>query len=362
MLSSGTTELSSPVDDRVIDFAGSDADLLPAVSLPVDVYSRLATVDRRALEQTFLERYGAVSGEDLGPEETVFFLTASMAIGAVARHLANQGVRRIGVPEPTFDTLPGLLREAGLEPVPLPEDDEALLAAVDTLGAVFLVLPNNPTGWTPSLRALAALPEAAKASGCTVVVDRTCRFHQDRQHSRLFLADFDWIDIQDTGKTWSTLGTKLAFVRARSPRTLTALRGEYGLHMKSVPALNLYITSEAIALEGGDYRVRRAVARNRDALEDELGVLGFTVVSRPLGVALLCLPVGFPMGSTRLAQSLRAADIEVMPGRDFFWNTPLEGEEFIRVSLARPAERFPAQAAALADAIRACGERVSGGR
>jgi aspartate/methionine/tyrosine aminotransferase len=354
MLSSGSTELRPPMDDCVIDFASGDAELIPAVSLPTDIYNRLAATDRRSLEHTFLERYGAVSREPFGPDETVFFLTASLAIDAVARHLAKEGVRRIGVPEPAFDNLPGLLREAGLEPVPFQENDESLLSAVDALDAVFLVLPNNPTGWSPSQRALAALPDLAKARGCRVVVDRICRFHQDRQHSKLFLSDFEWIDVQETGKTWSTGGTKLAFVRTRSQRTLAALRVESDLHARAVPPLNLYINAEAIALEGGDYRVRRAIVRNRCVLEDELGALGFTVVSRPLGVALVALPRTFPMGSTRLAKALQAVDIEVIPGRALFWNSPQVGEQYIRVALIRPPERFEVHAAALAAAIRGC--------
>lgn len=353
MLSSGSTELRPPMDDCVIDFANGDAELIPAVSLPTDIYNRLAAVDRRSLEHTFLERYGAVSREPFGPDETVFFLTASLAIGAVARHLAKEGVRRIGVLEPAFDNLPGLLRDAGLEPVPVPEDDEALLRAVKALDAIFLVLPNNPTGWSPSQRALDALPGVAKAAGCKVVVDRVCRFHQDRQHSALFLADFDWIDVQETGKTWSTGGTKLAFVRARAPRTLAALRVECDLHARAVPPLNLYINAEAIALEGGDYRVRRAMARNRAVLEDELGELGFTVVSRTLGVALVALPRAFPMGSTQLAKALKAVDIQVVPGSAYFWNSPEAGEAFIRVALIRPCERFAAHTAALAAALAA---------
>lgn len=333
-------------------FTGAEAELVPSVSVPGDILGRLAAADRRTLEQTFLDRYVGVSGEFLAPEEVVFFLTASLAVGAVARQLARTGVRRIGLPEPTAGPLPRLLREAGLEPVPFPEDDDALLTVVDTLPAAFLVLPNSPTGWTPSPRALAELPAAAKASGCRVVVDRGCRFHQDRQFSRLFLSEYDWIDIQETGKTWSTGGTTLAFVRANLPSAVEALRFEFGC-ATTVPPLNLYLASEAIAVESGDYRVRRAVARNRAVLESVLGGLGFSVVSRPLGIALLGLPRGFPIGSTQLAEGLREAGVEVAPGRSFFWDSPYGGEQYIAVSLVRPTEDFEDDVAVLAAAIEA---------
>jgi len=342
---------------RRVDLASGYAELDPLVQLPPDIYALLTETSQRSLEAEFLARYQAVSGESVDIDDVVFFLTASQAISVVAEHLADSGVRRIGVPEPAFDNLPRLLEAAGLELVPFAETDEALLAAAATLDAIYLVLPNNPTGWTPSSQALDELPSVAGDGRCRVVIDRTCRFLQAVQHPGLLASDtasgFEWIGIEDTGKTWSTGGTKVAFVRAKNSRTLDAIRERLDAHMKCVPPLNFHITTEAIAQEQGAGRVTQAIGQNRRVLADALEPLGFSLVSQPLGVALLRLPPAVAMGSTPLVEKLLTEGVEIMAGRSFFWNSPEAGEAYIRVSLARPAEGYPEQIKALTAAIRA---------
>jgi aspartate/methionine/tyrosine aminotransferase len=354
-LASGSTAHGSRLvrHSRLIDLADGYAELDPIVELRADLFSHLKSTPRRRLEAEFLARYQRVSGESVDVNDVVFFLTASQAIGVVAKHLAAGGVRRIGIPEPTFDNLPRLLVAAGLEPVPVAENDEALLDAAGSLDAIFLVLPNNPTGWTPSRRALAALPAAARRSGCLVVIDRTCRFLQEEQYPEILGAGFEWIDIEDTGKTWTTGGTKVAFVRAKSSLTLDAIWEGLDMHMKCVPALNLHIAAEVIAREDGAERIRRAIGLNREVLVNTLGPLGFELASRPLGVALLRLPQDCALGSTHLAEKVLTEGVEIMAGGRFFWHSPKAGEPFIRVSLARPTESFPHKIRALAKAIKA---------
>lgn len=351
------TPVRTAVCGRRVDLTEGYAELAPLVPLPPDVFTQLAKTSRRRLEAKFLATYQGVSGERVDVDDAVFFLTASQAVSVVAKHLADTGVRRIGVPEPTFDNLPRLLRAAGLVPVPFAETDEALLAAAATLDAIYLVLPNNPTGWTPSRRALDELPSVAGRAGCRVVIDRTCRFFQQAQYPDLLVtdpaSDFDWIGIEDTGKTWSTGGTKVAFVRAKTTRTLDAIRDGLDTHMKSVPLLNFYVTTEAIALEQGADRVTQAVSQNRAVLAAALEPLGFSLASAPLGVALIRLPADLALGSSRLAEKLLTEGVEIMSGRSFFWNSPESGEAYMRVALARPTEGYPEQIRALAEAIKA---------
>jgi aspartate/methionine/tyrosine aminotransferase len=355
------TEMSNPSafassaydgEEPVIDLADGYAELEPAFTTPPDLFATLAGTAQPVLQQRFLDAYAQVAGEKCAVADVLFAPSASQAISAVARMLARGGARTIGVPEPTFDSLPGLLRQAGLEPVPLRESEADLLAAVTRVDVVYLVLPNNPTGWAPADETLARLAGLAREHGRTVVIDRTSRFHQDRQFTAVFDLDFDWIDILDTGKTWSAAGAKVAFVRARSGERLSALREDLDLHFHGVAPVHFWAATEAIRSEQGVARLRATVAANRGHLLAALGPLGFTLVSQPLGVALLRLPAGCDMDSAGLAEKLAVAGIRVIPGRAFYWSAPKTGRAYLRVALVRPVPHFRASIEALADAVR----------
>ena len=337
--------------EPVIDLADGYAELEPAFTTPPDLFATLARTPQPRLQQRFLEAYAEVAQEPLAAADVLFAPSASQAISAVARLLVREGARTIAVPEPAFDSLPGLLRHAGLEPVPVPESDEALLAAVTRVDAVYLVLPNNPTGWAPADETLARLADLARAHGRTVVIDRTSRFHQDRQFSAVFGYDFDWIDLLDTGKTWSAAGAKVAFVRARSGERLSALREDLDVHFHGVAPVHYWAATEAIRGEQGLARLRATVAANREQLVAALGPLGFELVSQPMGVALLRLPADCAMDSAHLAEKLAIAGIRVIPGREFYWSAPEAGSVYLRVALARPVPLFRASVEALAEAV-----------
>lgn len=356
-MQSSSTTFGGAVDGRFprqTGLADGYAELEPAFTVPADLFTRLARSSPEQLQQDFLDCYETVSGEHVAVvEDTLFLPSASMAISVIGRRLAAEGVRRVGVPAPSFDSLPRLLSEAGLEPVPVPESDTQLIAAAAELDALYLVLPNNPSGWTPSDETLERVAGLARTRGCPVVIDRTCRFHQQRQYSHLFDLDFDWVDIQDTGKTWSTAGAKVSFVRCRSSLRLAALREDLDVHLRAVPAVNYWVATAAIRAEHGLERMQAAVRVNLEQLERSiLGPLGFELVSQPLGVALLRLPPGCAMHSAHLAEKLGIAGFSVMPGREFYWADPEAGHAYLRLALVRPASAFRASVEALAEAIR----------
>lgn len=349
------TAIQALAGDSMIDLADSHSQLRPVVDdLPSDVLSRLARASRRGLEAQFLDAYSDVSGEPVAPQDVVLFPSASQAIDTVAKYLAEQRVKRISVPSPTFDSLPRLMRRAGLELEPFrQEDDDAVLDAVYRSEAVFLVLPNNPTGTIIGPRAAALLPKAAKRSGCRVVFDRTWRFYQERQFTSWLDADFDWIDIEDTGKTWSTLETKISFVRTRRPEVLTGIEEIFHESWIRTPPLNLHVAAQAIVREGGASRARSAMTENRDRLLDALGPMGFELISEPAGFALLRLPISCPISSGKLTDVLLDAGVAILPGGPFYWDDPPQGDRLVRISLLRPVDEFADHVLALTRAIEA---------
>lgn len=338
------------------DLADGHAALPCAVdALPPTLMSELQRTPQRQLEDHFTKYFDEVCGDPAPASGTALVPTASQALAAVAAYLARQGRTSVGLIEPTFDSLSHTLSERGLTLHPVAEDDDAVLAAVTKYDAVLLVVPNNPTGWSPSASALRQLPALAAASGCLVVIDRTFRFYQEDLVSACLAAEgFDWITIDDTGKTWSTVETKVSLLRSNSARILSDLRRITEMSFLLVPPLNLYVTAEAIRHEKGPRRAREAAAANGALLTHHLQELGFTSLSRPSGLALFRLPADAPLTAAQLTDELLADGVAILPGSQFYWATPNQGEALIRVALVRPLDYFENAVEAMRRGLRRC--------
>jgi len=324
--------------------------------VPPGLLPQLQATPQRELEDGFVQAFCAASGERVARDEMVMVATASQALSLACLFLARSGITSVGLIEPAFDSLADTVRERNLTPLPVREDDEEILRAVRDYDAVLLVVPNNPTGWSPSPATLRQIPELAAESGCTVVIDRTFRFYQpesdDGVTALLGGPGFSWITIDDTGKTWSTDETKVAFLRSGSPRTLAALREYAEVAMTRVPSFNLHVVAEAIRRENGSQRAREAARKNGERLEHTLGAYGFTRRSRLSGLALYQLPDGCPLTGVQLADELLSEGVAILPGAQFFWNAPGDGTSLIRIALVRPPGYFDRALEAMEDGLR----------
>jgi aspartate/methionine/tyrosine aminotransferase len=336
------TALEAVALDRPLNLADGHAKLLPALQvLPEDLLLSVHKTSQAILEAQFLEAYVAASRESFDPDRIVLVPSASQGIDTVAKYLRQSGRIQVGLLEPVFDNVMLLLRRAGLEINPIPEDEEAVLEAVKRYDSVFLVIPNNPTGWVPSSEVLRRLSTLARRHDCLIVNDRTFRFFAEAAlTSWAETRPIDWITIEDTGKTWSTLECKIAFLssgRKETHRELVAIAQEVNLN---VSPISLYLTADAIKRESGARRILDTVAINLRILDETLSPLGFERVSRPLSVALFRLPEHVDMTAQEFTQKLAQQGIVMLPGSQFYWATPSRGQSLIRVALARPVRLF----------------------
>src|SRR6185437_15470933 len=79
---------------------------------------------------------------------------------------------------PTFDNIPDLMRAQNVRLVPVNEVDalDPDVWEYHNLEALFLVLPNNPTGWNLSARQLQALACDAASRQLLLVIDFSFRY------------------------------------------------------------------------------------------------------------------------------------------------------------------------------------------
>lgn len=312
------------------------------------------------LEAQFLEAFYRVANST-PPSRYLLCQSASLAIDAVFKLLSERRRTKVDLIMPTFDNLPMLGRRAGMTLRPI---EEGAAPAPDA-HAIFLVTPNNPTGWVSSTAYLQSVIEFSASRRLPLIIDRTFRFYEEQPCSLdtlLSESDIDWITIDDTGKTWSTLESKVATVQCGNDSTLNEIINiSQEINIGASP-LALSLACAAIKDDHGAERARSIVARNHSVLEDLISShpgLGH-LVGAPTSVALLALNRSSLPGSLKLSATLRenAYGVSVLPGAQFYWSDPARGSGLLRLALLREPEEFAAAAAVLLDALSDISMRI----
>jgi aspartate/methionine/tyrosine aminotransferase len=186
-----------------------------------EIYTQSYSASQSALEADFLETQFAfncvrVKAHDIAP---IYHYSSSLAIDTTAKYLASIG-RQVFLIHPTFDNIPAILRRNGVNHKPLDEamitDDLALRRVLGKSSVLFLVCPNNPTGWFPSEREFYRLCALCDETGAILVIDNSFRsFRPLGTYCDLELLTkiaTSFISIEDTGKTYSTNDLKLGYL------------------------------------------------------------------------------------------------------------------------------------------------------
>lgn len=287
-------------------------------------------------ERSFLELFSAVTAESMTLDTVVMFPSASLGIDAVAKFLAESGRRRVGLLHPTFDNLYLLLRRAGLEVSPVAETEHAIMQAAESMDAVFLVSPNNPTGWQPHPELWPRLARSISSGRRRVIIDRTFRFlgQDDRQLSE-FARMPGVMTVEDTGKTWSTAECKVAFV-ATSDRLDRDLINQIAEEITlNVSPVSLALCQRAMQREWAGSRLKRAVADNFKVLDRPLAELGFAIAAPTLSFLWLTVPHELFDDGPSCVAALAERGLATLPGNKFYWAEEELGHRRLRMSLAR---------------------------
>lgn len=287
--------------------------------------------------------------------------SSSLSIEVVANHLRATGAR-VGLLHPTFDNIPAILRRLD---VPLkaiseaifenPRDEDQYVGC----DAIFLVMPNNPTGFVADRETMIAIAEHCAETGRVLIVDQSFRFFSPVVSAWDLYQAFEeigleYVGIEDTGKTWPTLDLKVGSLVC-SDDLYDDLQRITDDCLLNVSAFIFALLREYIVRDDGSGS--RAVAlANRRRLRDALAATPVEMLGEdgPMSVAWLRLPQGWK--SSVLAVRLAQHGISVLPGGPFFWADSGAGEPFVRAALMRPEADFGLSADFLADALLAVGE------
>lgn len=257
---------------------------------------------------------------------------------------------------PGFDSINTFVeRTSGRTPVYLELDsfetrsantDRLLAAITPSVGAVVLVSPNNPSGMTLSPTEIDVVADACGAVDAVLIVDHCFLLINPSQveagHVFGLGTKCRWAGLWDSSKTVEMLGEKFGLI-ASSPDVSASIRRSLGEIQLDMPLGSLLILNAALSelVDGrGLIRLNSLIRQNYLVLAAACRAAGLKVNEPDAGSFALIEVAGGPeIDSDVLALRLiREYAMVVAPSRALYPPEWVPSRQFIRVSLARPAE------------------------
>jgi aspartate/methionine/tyrosine aminotransferase len=313
------------------------------------------TIEREA-HTAFLTAIGQPSAP-IGTGRILSCYSSTLATDIVARALPTGAT--IAVLHPTFDNIADLFTTRGLHLQPL---TETALLNQDWPGppvqAILLTHPNNPTGLITPPGHLTNLATHAARHGQTVIIDASFRGQvHDAQYDSYAILDAagtDWITIEDTGKLWPTHELKIGLL-AYSHHLPWPIERAFSESLLAASPVVLQLV-KALAHDwthGGYQRAHTHIETNRTTVRETIEPVGLHLAdpTSQISVARIHLPTTGPT-SNQLYHDLLTRGIHVLPCAPFHWADPTTGNQYIRISLARPHHTVETAAHTLAKAYQ----------
>ncbi len=313
-------------------------------------------------EQRFIESFYSLQGQytALKRKNEIYLLyAASISMHITATYLM-QKASRVGLIEPCFDNLHDLMKHMQVPMSPLDESlfhdpngiyDNMMQSALD-LDAIFIVDPNNPTGFSL----------AADGRERFVELVRFCKDYDklliiDLCFSSFILASggqrFDlyevlensgvsYIAMEDTGKTWPIQDAKCSTLH-----TSKDINGEIYNIVTSVLlnvspfVLNLVQRYVEDSVSDGFRSVGELLDVNRRVAIECLDGDTLRYCSPLVNTSVAWFEIVTPkMTADDVQRKLLDKNVYVLSGKYFYWAHPERGQRYIRIALARNTEMF----------------------
>jgi len=323
------------------------------------------------LELEFIEQFFGLAGQSTlspSPDRYLLSYSASTAINLISLLLQARSLS-VALIHPAFDNIPNSLRRHRVPLTPLSEESlighrlSSTLSAVDS-DVIWIVCPNNPTGFELCQEDFAALVNFCAAYNRILVIDFCFRFFSSHlsdwdQYELLEASGISYITIEDTGKTWPTLDMKIGGTVCSSD----LFPELYQLHddlLLNVSPFHLALLIEFIRdtrETGLEKTILRHVRSNRRQLRRALEGSTLIPTVRSEATTMEWLRIEGEYSDKILWRELREVGIHILPGSNFFWDQPELGTRFVRIPLTRAPELIAAAAPGIRRVSDECARR-----
>ncbi|HWL98878.1 MAG TPA: aminotransferase class I/II-fold pyridoxal phosphate-dependent enzyme [Nocardioidaceae bacterium] len=328
-------------------------------------------------EERFLEAFFRLHKQPTAAamSKTMLSYSASVATMVAAMYLKQRNMS-VSLVTPCFDNLVDLLKHMGVPLDSFPEESlhevgtlhQKLSATVGT-DAIYVVDPNNPTGFTllkDGKDGFAELIRFCKDTGKLLIMDFCfasfvlCSDGLDRIDIYRMLEDsgVSYLALEDTGKTWPVQDAKAAMLTASED-----IREQiYNIHTAvllnvSPFVLNMLTKYVEDSIEDGFASVRDVISENRRTAREALTGTMLEYLEPVVETSVAWFHIAKPnITATDLQAYLFAHEIYVLPGTFFYWDEPERGERYVRVALARRPDEFADAMAAMREVLVSHGD------
>lgn len=258
--------------------------------------------------------------------------TASNSIDTAATWLAEKRLKTALI-EPTFDNLYLILKRRGVALEALPETQlyheplEDALSRIDA-DAIFLVNPNNPTGWRLSKSQLETLAMWCARNNKVLVLDNTFRFFVPQefdQYHILIDSRATFISLEDTGKVWQTQEIKASLLFC-SPDIIQEIDIIYDEIFLCASNFALGILAQFLLdahKRGLAEAVRKEVSAQRlkfrNAIDGNILAIHPDSLKSTISVEWVQIRSYFA-NDIDLAEHFKVHNLVLLPGRQFHWS------------------------------------------
>jgi aspartate/methionine/tyrosine aminotransferase len=327
------------------------------------------------MDEKFIKTFFEVQRQNYALKTPTFlFYAASIAMIAVANHLRRKNLS-VSLMEPSFDNIPDIMKNMGVSIKPISEE---LFHDIDNLydnlkksvktDAIFLIDPNNPTGFTLSGKGKYAkkgfeeLVRYAKDNNKLLLLDlcfASFMLPDDELvifelYELLEKSGVSYIAIEDTGKTWPLQDAKVALLKTSKDlhEEINIIHSSYLLNVSPF-ILNLVTQYILDSKKDNFASVFNLLDKNREIVKREFKdtILEFQEPKSRVSVAWLKIKDP-KINATQLQRIILKKKVYVLPGTYFYWKDHKKGERYIRLALARNTDMFEKAVKKIKEALK----------
>ncbi|WP_229403256.1 aminotransferase class I/II-fold pyridoxal phosphate-dependent enzyme [Micromonospora okii] len=320
--------------------------------LPEIFYSAEKTLQAHS-EDEFQQAFFTLAGQQSAVLHPRTFLcySASLAIDLVATYLSTRNLT-VSLLQPCFDNLATILQRRNVHLTPVEEDDfaedrlDSALRALDT-DALFLTLPNNPTGFDLSLPAFRRVVDYCRDANKILIIDRTFRFFVTTppcdHYDILEKSGVSYAVMEDTGKTWPTQDLKCSILAVSEDLHPDILELHNDILLNVSPFILQLLTRyiQDTHRNGLDATIWSIIRANRAALRAALSDSIFVSAFPDSTVSVEWVRIDHAdLRSEDVVEALGKDRLGILPGDHFYWADHRAGSQYVRFALARPPDWF----------------------